>query len=40
MTEAANELDVQIWLSAFGVPQQTVQASEKQWSVRLKEIFS
>ena len=36
----APDLDVQIWLSAFGLPQQTLQSFESKWSARLKEIFS
>lgn len=33
---AGEELDVQLWLSAFGGPQQNLQSFEKKWSARLK----
>jgi len=36
---APGKIEVQIWLSAFGLPQAKIESFEKQWSAQLEKIF-
>jgi hypothetical protein len=37
---APGKIEVQIWLSAFGLPQAKIESFEKQWSAQLAKIFA
>jgi hypothetical protein len=38
--DAPGKIEVQIWLSAFNLPQDKLDKFEKDWSAQLRKIFS
>ena len=37
---APGKIEVQMWLSAFGIPQDRMEKFEKQWSAQLQKTFA